>query len=85
MDGKFLLIEAKEVGDLLFAGFNTEKRMPVDVIDFEKVKEGKEGLDVDESVVSASPGILTLEMTRLAQVTGDMKYFDAPARVMDVF
>ncbi|EGZ69757.1 seven-hairpin glycosidase [Neurospora tetrasperma FGSC 2509] len=51
----------------------------------ERAKEGKEGLEVEESVVSASPGTLTLEMTRLAQVTGDMKYYDAAARVMDVF
>ncbi|KAK3485241.1 glycoside hydrolase [Neurospora hispaniola] len=82
---EILLGKAREVGDLLFAGFNTEKRMPVDFIDFEKAKLGKEGLDVEESVVSASPGTLTLEMTRLAQVTGDMKYYDAAARVMDVF
>lgn len=82
---EILLVKAKEVGDLLFAGFNTEKRMPVDFIDFERAKEGKEGLEVEERVVSASPGTLTLEMTRLAQVTGDIKYYDAAARVMDVF
>ncbi|KAK3496033.1 glycoside hydrolase [Neurospora crassa] len=82
---EILLIKAREVGDLLFAGFNTAKRMPVDFIDFERAKEGKEGLEVEETVVSASPGTLTLEMTRLAQVTGDMKYYDAAARVMDVF
>ncbi|EAA29739.2 glycoside hydrolase family 47 protein [Neurospora crassa] len=45
----------------------------------------KKGLEVEETVVSASPGTLTLEMTRLAQVMGDMQYYDAAARVMDVF
>ncbi|KAH7627836.1 glycoside hydrolase [Sordaria sp. MPI-SDFR-AT-0083] len=79
-----LLTKARELGDLLYAGFNTAERMPVDFIDFERAKMG-EGLIVEGSVVSASPGTLTLEMTRLSQVTGDMKYYDAAARVMDVF
>lgn len=79
-----LLTKAKELGDLLYAGFNTEHRMPVDFINFDQAKTG-EGLDVEASVVSASPGTLTLEMTRLSQVTGDMKYYDAASRVMDVF
>ncbi|KAK3950638.1 glycoside hydrolase [Pseudoneurospora amorphoporcata] len=81
---EILLAKATELGDLLYAGFNTERRMPVDFIDFERAKTG-EGLAVEESVVSASPGTLTLEMTRLSQVTGDMKYYDAASRVMDVF
>lgn len=85
LSGREVLLEkARELGDLLYAGFNTEKRMPVDFIDFERAKTG-EGLMVEGSVVSASPGTLTLEMTRLSQVTGDMKYYDAAARVMDVF
>ncbi|KAK3388477.1 glycoside hydrolase [Sordaria brevicollis] len=81
---EILLVKAKELGDLLYKGFDTVERMPVDFIDFGRAKEG-EGLEVEGSVVSASPGTLTLEMTRLSQVTGDMKYYDAAARVMDVF
>jgi len=79
-----LLRKAVELGDLLYAGFNTPNRMPVDFIDFATAKTGK-GLMVEDTVVSASPGTLSLELTRLSQVTGDAKYYDAAARVMDLF
>ncbi|KAI0390167.1 glycoside hydrolase family 47 protein [Xylariaceae sp. FL0594] len=79
-----LLAKAVELGDLLCAAFNTRNRMPVDFIDFAMAKTGT-GLAVEPSVVSASPGTLSLELTRLSQITGDPKYYDAIARVMDVF
>ncbi|KAK1759832.1 mannosyl-oligosaccharide 1,2-alpha-mannosidase MNS1 [Echria macrotheca] len=79
-----LLQKATELGDLLYAGFDTVHRMPVDFIDFSAAKRG-DGLDVEGIVVSASPGTLSLEMTRLSQLTGDPKYYDAVARVMDLF
>ncbi|KAK0610983.1 glycoside hydrolase [Immersiella caudata] len=79
-----LLQKARELGDLLYAGFDTEQRMPVDFINFEAAQEG-EGLMVEGTVVSASPGTLSMEMTRLSQLTGDPKYYDAISRVMDVF
>jgi mannosyl-oligosaccharide alpha-1,2-mannosidase len=79
-----LLVKAIELGNLLYAAFNTRNRMPVDFIDFETAKTG-EGLIVEHNVVSASPGTLSLELTRLSQITGDPKYYDAISRVMDVF
>ncbi|KAI3337239.1 glycoside hydrolase family 47 protein [Xylariaceae sp. AK1471] len=79
-----LLAKAIELGDLIYGAFNTENRMPVDFIDFATAKTG-EGLTVEVSVVSASPGTLSLELTRLSQLTGDPKYYDAISRVMDVF
>ncbi|KAI1121134.1 glycoside hydrolase family 47 protein [Nemania abortiva] len=79
-----LLVKAIELGDLIYAAFNTENRMPVDFIDFDMAKTG-EGLMVEASVVSAAPGTLSLELTRLSQITGDPKYYDAISRVMDVF
>jgi mannosyl-oligosaccharide alpha-1,2-mannosidase len=79
-----LLAKATELGDLLYAAFNTENRMPVDFIDFNRAKTGAE-LFVEGSVVSASPGTLSLEMTRLSQVTGDPKYYDAMSKVMELF
>ncbi|KAI1757494.1 glycoside hydrolase [Xylaria castorea] len=79
-----LLVKAVELGDLIYAAFDTENRMPVDFIDFEAAKRGG-GLTVESFVVSASPGTLSLELTRLSQITGDPKYFDAISRVMDVF
>ncbi|KAG6012779.1 hypothetical protein E4U43_007655, partial [Claviceps pusilla] len=79
-----LLAKAVELGDLIYAGFNTPKQMPVDFIDLDDARLGT-GLKVESSVVAASPGTLSLEMTRLSQVTGDPKYYDAAARVMRVF
>jgi mannosyl-oligosaccharide alpha-1,2-mannosidase len=79
-----LLEKAIELGDLIYGGFNTEHRMPVDMMDFEAAKRGS-GLNVEYQVVSASPGTLTMEMTRLSQITGDSKYYDAISRVVDLF
>ncbi|GJC78840.1 mannosyl-oligosaccharide 1,2-alpha-mannosidase MNS1 [Colletotrichum liriopes] len=79
-----LLDKAVELGNMLYGAFNTEHRMPVDFINFNDAKTGK-GLIVEGSVVSASPGTLSLEMTRLSQLTGDPKYYDAVAKVMDLF
>lgn len=81
---KALLQKAIEVGDLLYAGFNTDNGMPVDFINFESAKEGS-GLIVESQVVSASPGTITLEFSRLSQLTGDHKYYAAVSQVMDLF
>jgi mannosyl-oligosaccharide alpha-1,2-mannosidase len=79
-----LKMKAIEVGDLLYAGFNTENGMPVDFIAFEAAKEGL-GLHVEDGVVSASPGTITLEFSRLSQITGNSKYYAAVSHLMDVF
>lgn len=79
-----LLRKAVELGDFLYGAFNTENRMPVDFIDLPRAKTGNQ-LFVEDSVVSASPGTLSLEMTRLSQLTGDPKYEKAAMRVMRVF
>tara|TARA_R110002003_G_scaffold106_18_gene8875 strand:- start:12944 stop:14602 length:1659 start_codon:yes stop_codon:yes gene_type:complete len=79
-----LKTKAVEVGDLLYAGFNTKNGMPVDFILFEIAKNGS-GLNVESQVVSASPGTITLEFSRLSQITGDDKYYAAVSQVMDVF
>ncbi|QUC23549.1 uncharacterized protein UV8b_07790 [Ustilaginoidea virens] len=81
---KVLLAKAIELGNLIYAGFNTPSRMPVDFIDFKAAKAGT-GLEIEYSVVSASPGTLSLEMTRLSQITGDPRYFDAIDGVMRKF
>jgi mannosyl-oligosaccharide alpha-1,2-mannosidase len=79
-----LKTKAIEVGDLLYAGFNTENGMPVDFINFANAKEGI-ALTVESQVVSASPGTITLEFSRLSQITSDDKYYAAVSQVMDVF
>jgi mannosyl-oligosaccharide alpha-1,2-mannosidase len=79
-----LLEKAVELGDMIFAGFNTPNRMPVDMMSFETAQKGT-GLTVEHSVVSASPGTLSMEMTRLSQLTGDDKYYSAISRITDLF
>jgi mannosyl-oligosaccharide alpha-1,2-mannosidase len=79
-----LLHKAVELGDLIYGGFNTKNRMPVDNIDFQAAQLGS-GLIVENEVVSASPGTLTLELTRLSQLTGDAKYYDAISNIVELF
>ncbi|KAF4585873.1 glycoside hydrolase family 47 protein [Ophiocordyceps camponoti-floridani] len=79
-----LLAKAVELGDLLYGAFNTVNGMPVDFLDLASAKKGV-GLDVEARVVAAAPGTLSLELTRLSQLTGDAKYHDAAAAVMAVF
>lgn len=78
-----LLAKAVELGDMLFAGFNTPSRMPVDFFDMGQSQSG-EGLRVEGGVVAASPGTLLLEFTRLTQLTGDPKYYGAIAPIADL-
>ncbi|OHW96180.1 glycosyl hydrolase family 47 protein [Colletotrichum incanum] len=74
-----LLLKAIELGDMLYASFDTPNRMPPFWLDFEAAKEGK--LIAGTADPSASPCSLGLEFTRLSQLTGDSKYFDAIERV----
>ncbi|KAL1859622.1 hypothetical protein Daus18300_009487 [Diaporthe australafricana] len=79
-----LLAKAVELGDMLFAGFNTPSRLPVDFFGMGQSKSG-EGLQIEGGVVAASPGTLLLEFTRLTQLTGDPKYYGAIAPIADLF
>ena len=74
-----LLAKAVELGDMLYAGFDTPNRMPGFWIDFEKAKSG--GQTADDHQPSASPCSMSLEFTRLSQLTGNAKYYDAITRV----
>ncbi|KAK3291784.1 glycoside hydrolase [Chaetomium fimeti] len=85
LSGRAVLLEkAIELGDLIYGGFDTANRMPVDNINVVAAANGQ-GLMVEAAVVSASPGTLTLEMTRLSQITGDPKYYDAITGIVDLF
>ncbi|KAF3344533.1 hypothetical protein VD0002_g4757 [Verticillium dahliae] len=74
-----LLFKAVELGDMLYASFDTPNRLPPFWLDFELAKHGR--LIAGTSDPSASPCSLSLEFTRLSQLTGDTKYFDAIERV----
>ncbi|KAI1104484.1 glycoside hydrolase family 47 protein [Jackrogersella minutella] len=74
-----LLRKAEELGDMLYAAFDTPNRMPPFWLDFQKAKDGtlRPGTwDPSASVTSSC-----LELTRLAQLTGRDKYYDAVDRI----
>ena len=76
---KVLLDKAVELGDMLHAGFDTPNHMPANDFQFEPAKQGK--LLPSQSEASAAVGSLSLEFTRLSQLTGDPKYYHAIDRV----
>lgn len=76
---RVLLLKATEIGDLLYAGFDTPNRLPGYWIEFKKAKNGE--LVAENDIPLASPCSLSLEFTRLSQLTGNSKYYDAINRI----
>lgn len=74
-----LLRKAVELGHMLYAAFDTPNRMPPFWLDFNKAKEGT--LQPGSRDASAAITSSCLEFTRLAQLTGDNKYYDAIDRI----
>ncbi|OQE30162.1 hypothetical protein PENFLA_c003G08811 [Penicillium flavigenum] len=79
-----LLGKAIELGDMLYTAFDTPNRMPIIHWNARKAVRREEQL-AEESVLVAELGLFTLEFTRLSQITGNLKYFDAAQRVMELF
>jgi mannosyl-oligosaccharide alpha-1,2-mannosidase len=84
-DGKYpiLLQKAKELGNMLYKAFDTPNRMPITRWKFREAAEGREQ-DAPASVLVAEIGSLTVEFTRLSQLTGDPRFYDAVQRIMDI-
>jgi mannosyl-oligosaccharide alpha-1,2-mannosidase len=84
--GKYpiLLQKAGEMGDMLYHAFDTPNRMPITRWDFKNAVKGARQ-EAGENVLVAEIGSLTLEFTRLSQLTGDPRYYDAVQRIMNVF
>lgn len=72
---RVLLDKAVELGDMLHAGFDTPNNMPANSFHFALAKAGKLVASLNEA--SAAAGTLSLEFTRLSQLTGDPKYYHA--------
>ncbi|KAI0183773.1 glycoside hydrolase family 47 protein [Xylaria flabelliformis] len=77
-----LLEKAVELGDMLYMAYDTPNRMPGFWLDFQDAKTGKQlaGTHDPSAAVTSS----SLEFTRLSQLTGDNKYYDAISRVTQV-
>lgn len=82
-----LLDKAIEVGQMLYAAFDTPNRMPITRWKMNAVaQQGSARLqEAGNSVLVAEIGSLTLEFTRLSQLSQDDRYYDAIQRIMDVF
>lgn len=78
-----LLSKAIEIGDLLYAAFDNYEHMPPHTISFQDLKLGRG--HPAETQSSAGLGSMSLEFTRLTQLTGNAKYYDAIARISKAF
>jgi mannosyl-oligosaccharide alpha-1,2-mannosidase len=78
-----LLVKAVELGDAIYAAFDTPNRLPTRWLDFDKAKKGVQMAEL--SMSTAAGGTLCMEFTRLSQLTGDPKYYDATERVKRFF
>lgn len=82
-EGRFpsLLAKAKELGDILYLPFDTPNHMPVARWEWIQTALGELLGTASVHTLNAELGSLTLEFTRLSQLTGDPKYFDVVQRV----
>ncbi len=83
-DGKYriLLDKARELGEMLYSAFDTPHRMPQARWDWKKSALGSE-IWPSTNTLLAEIGSLTVEFTRLSQLTGDFRYYDAAQRIME--
>ncbi|TIA44821.1 seven-hairpin glycosidase [Aureobasidium pullulans] len=79
-----LLVKAKELGEMLLHAFDTPNHMPITRW---KVMDARRGAPqiADPVTLVAEIGSLVMEFTRLSQITGDSRWFDATHRVMKLF
>ncbi|EPS44622.1 hypothetical protein H072_1420 [Dactylellina haptotyla CBS 200.50] len=81
---KILLNKAVELAEILYNAFDTPNRMPVLYFEWhpDKVKQKHRA---GKNSCMAELGSLSVEFTRLAQITGEDKYFDAIQRITNEF
>ncbi|KAJ4385889.1 hypothetical protein N0V85_008013, partial [Neurospora sp. IMI 360204] len=70
---EILLKKAVELVDMLFAGFDTPNHLPANSYNFKKAKNGE--LEASSRQPLAVLGSMSMEFTRLSQLTGDPKYY----------
>lgn len=85
-NGKYpaLLEKATELGEILYCAFDTPNRMPVTRWDWRAAALVVPQIAGD-MVLVAEIGSLSLEFTRLSQLTEDSKYYDAVQRISEFF
>lgn len=78
---KILLDKASELGNILFSIFDTPNRMPI--LYYQWKPSSAKGPHHAGQVGIAELGTLSMEFTRLAQLTNESKYYDAIDRITD--
>lgn len=78
---RILLDKAITVGDMLYAAFDTPNRMPITHWDSHRAERQEEQL-AEEAAFPSELSSFILEFTRLSQITGDQRYFNAAHQVM---
>lgn len=78
-----LLDKAIELGDMIYASFDTPNRMPITRWSAKKASEGEEQNAAANGII-AEMASFSMEFTRLSQLTGDMRYYDAVTHVTEV-
>lgn len=79
-----LLVKAEELAEVLMGAFDTPNRMPTTFYNWAPSYTSQPHRAHAHAVMSEL-GSLSLEMTRLAQITGKHEYYDAIARITDEF
>ncbi|KAJ0164070.1 Endoplasmic reticulum mannosyl-oligosaccharide 1,2-alpha-mannosidase [Colletotrichum tanaceti] len=80
---KVLLDKALELADILMGVFDTPNRMPILYYNWEPQYASQPHRATTVGV--AELGTMSMEFTRLAQLTGEDKYYDAIARITNAF
>ncbi|KAE8447889.1 hypothetical protein EG329_010118 [Mollisiaceae sp. DMI_Dod_QoI] len=83
--GKYTILvqKAVELAEILFTAFDTPNRMPSPHYMWSATDETANNHMPSSSIVLAVLGSLSLEFTRLSQITGNDKYYDGIQRVMN--
>lgn len=80
---KRLLEKAKEFGEMLLRAFDTPNHMPITRWKPQDALKGKQ--EAHNVVLVAEIGSLSMEFTHLSQLSGDMRWYDAVARITRLF
>jgi mannosyl-oligosaccharide alpha-1,2-mannosidase len=79
-----LLNKAIEVGEMLLVPFDTPNRMPITRWKWKQAASGS-AQEAPTGMLVSELGSLSVEFTRLSQLTGDMRWYDAVARITQLF
>ena len=80
-----LLAKALEVGEMLLVAFDTPNHMPITRWNWKKAAAGTEKQIAPDSMLVSELGSLSVEFSRLSQLTGDQRWYDAIDRITTLF